>query len=259
MISLESEATAPTNFLPDNLEELIANSLISTGYPGSHTNKYFLRGHPELLVRYTNNDTISFDKLESIAHTFNKLPEYGIPSLPYIPMKQGDKSYVVTYNVSGDCLENILANGKGDELAPIMDETWGNLVAYFMLCKETGLEGADDIITPGQYMYGTILNEQTPQLWLVDLDEYTTAFTYYDTPHSFGYEGHVLDLTTSILSIEKQLEQPLVKSRAMLESAFTTIPVPAFIEHLRAGLRRGELEAIDGDGYAEMFDVAWWE
>lgn len=242
--------------LPENINELIANNLILANYPGTDTEKYFIRGYPHLLVRH-NPEGYPFDKeREQTARIFNELPEHGIATVPYIPVEHDEKPYVITLNVSGRSLDNILVSGKGDELAATIDTTWANLATYLISCREKNLAYAGDIYTPDQYVFGTILDEGTPQLWLVDLGDFASEFL--DTPSYYSYEGEILDLTEAILAIENHLKDPLVKSRAALEVAYNKLPIQSYAEHLRNALKSGNLAKFSDNEYAAFFGIKWW-
>lgn len=226
------------DLFPEDLDAISPNDLILSHYPGGEADKYFVRGYPQLLVRH-HEGGYPIDHLRQTALVFNELPRYGINALPYVPAEIGGEPCIVTLRVTGDPLEDILKSGADSEMITRIDTLWSNLVTYMRERKQNHQPCARDIYTPAQYMFGTIANEDKKELWLVDLGEHAEAFS--DRPGYYGYEGLVLRVTNTVLSLEKSLGPHLPESRSALEQALSSVILPPVAEAGRTALQNDTL------------------
>jgi hypothetical protein len=235
MTSSERHAGGADEILPDDIEKVIAHDLVPSGYPGSYTEKYLVRGYPHLVVRHVKEGEPIY-VLNEAAGVFNELADFGIDALPYIPVEHDGEAYIVTLKVTGDALKDVLAEGD-EEMAARVDDMWSKLISYVVTRKQNGEPYAGDIYAPDQYMYGTVLDDDEARVWLVDLGEYAKRFS--EGTERYDYEREMLELVNTVLSLEDKLRLPLTTSRSVLKQSVGTMSVPRFVKAARSALKSG--------------------
>lgn len=200
-----------------DIHDLIDHHLTPAPYEGRATEKYWVDGLPEVVIRHTHQVPEPEEHL-IVAFAYNELPSYGIDALPYISIPHDDEIYVVTRKMHGVNLEDLLHPDAPGELATAVDQRWANIINYIRGARRVGRPCATDIIGPNQYMLGRTVSDVEEKLKLVDLGTY--AADYADSPENGIYEHRLLSAANAIVEIEQALmTRRLVVARAALSEA----------------------------------------
>ncbi len=199
-----------------DIHELLDSRLIIAGYPGANTDKYFIEGLPEVVVRHQLGEP-ELHIRNAVATVYSQLPSHGIPAIPYVPVQHNDELYVVTRKFHGANLQEILNPDMSDALHDTVDNLWGNLSSYVMTGRLSGRMCATDIDGVDSYMLGRTVIDTEDRLTLVDLGE--RAVDYSKLLGAEGYERATIRLANSIVEIEHLSEKRLAVARGALNSA----------------------------------------
>jgi hypothetical protein len=232
-----SEEAIATNELPlpGNITDILDTSLIDAGMRGANTQKYYIDGHPDLLVRL--NLDAPPEMVREAKASADRMIQCGVNVLPSTVVPHGGKAYVVTQLVNGCDLREALIDNPSDELLNEVDQTWKGVCDSLVDCHQTGSPMPSDITRPEQYMRGTTATDQDPRVRLVDLPCYAISQSEGDR---FAFE--LLDAANAINEIERLTGQPMAATRQAIENALAICPdseeygdgVPNSIRHALA-------------------------
>ncbi len=203
----------------DDLETAIAENLIPSGFTGhftqssgpNNTSIYRLNGYPEAVVR--ENIGLDMQKAREIADAYQKLPDFGINSVPYLPIDVDGQVYVVTKLVKGVDLDKALENDPPAKLVDEVDLVWSGLSKMMVATQKIKGKYPSDIIDSHQYMYGTMMGDSETRVRVVDLGEYVD-----DTANPLEH-AELCYLAEKIKEIERKTGVKLHMARTGMEEA----------------------------------------
>jgi|GEM_PF-2478286 len=206
-------APRPDMVLPDDIGELLDTSLLPSGLPGDATQKYFVEGHPNLLVRCNDGD--DYDELATANAAASRMAQYDINVLPAKTLQHDGHNYTITEIIDGQQLDTYLQTLPVEQAAAIADTLHARLAMWLSTEVDEDRLAVSDVFGLYQYMYGIRPGETEARVWLVDLPLYACDETDYafDLPH----------LTNAILEAERLLGVRLPASREALVCALDVI------------------------------------
>jgi ribosomal protein S18 acetylase RimI-like enzyme len=196
--------------LPNNVHDLIDTALVPADLPGNDTKKYFVNGHPDLLVRLNHGQEYR-DHQEARQATHDLT---GVHVLPSELVQHGQETYVITKIVEGRTLEEELTRNPTEDLLTAVEETWTSLAQGFLAAKLEDTPWPTDIHGHTQFMVGAIAGEPYRRLWLVDLPDGAANLNHYDS-----FEVKLIGIANSVNELEMLTGRPLVGARAALAEA----------------------------------------
>lgn len=186
--------------LPPDIDDLLRTGLSYFREPkGSETPLYTLEGYPELLVR--QEDGVFLDELRLGLGSIYKTIARGVNVLPSKLVMVDDSRYVVTAKVRGKLLEELLSE-PSDQLLEQVDNQYAGLGRYLIGAMNKAEYAAGDIYGPHQQMYGTILDDPQPKVWLVDLPNCAYGLGDANPYRGELYNLEVLDWVNGIVETE---------------------------------------------------------
>lgn len=210
---MTGEAYVPNFILT---RELLDHHLIPSNYPGSNTQKFFVEGCPDVVVRLNEGETVESMRASYMA--YQKLGEFGISLLDFAVVPHNNEAYIIAPKVHGlDLLEAIKAGAVPHKE---VDDLWENVIAYLKNTYEEQQLVAEDTIGPEQYVYGWINGKEINKIYLVDLSENSGKWTV-DTE---SYCSDLLLLCKSVVDCEEVSGEPLVSARKQLQAAIESVP-----------------------------------
>jgi hypothetical protein len=196
--------------VPINIDVLVDSHLRLTEMPGNDTKKYTVEGHPDLLVRH--EVSVPYDDYAAAQHVTRIK---GVNVVPHALWYHYDReTYVVTKFVQGRPLDEVLADNPSEALVQAVDATWEALVNGLVQTKLEGKEWPEDIDACHQFMLGTIPDDPTPRLWLVDIPYYTISL---NGPGEYGSQA--LFMANAINKIEELSGKRMSAARQALQNA----------------------------------------
>jgi hypothetical protein len=201
-----------------DIHDVIANRLVPAPYPGAATEKYFIEGMPEVVVRHTPRAPEP-GKENEVAAAFQALPEHGIPSLPYIPVEHNGDIYVVTRKLHGLDITEAAESPEAATIGSKVDKQWGKIIKYMQRGRAEGIVCASDILDPTAHMYGKTAVDTDDEVRLVDLGIYAAHYGRHDYVRSAAYERELISAARSIVELEESYRQPMTLARLALTGA----------------------------------------
>jgi hypothetical protein len=242
-----SEKTASPDFVLTR--ELLDGALVPSGYPGKGTQKFFVEGHPEVVVR--NNEKVAVSDMRGAAAAYSRLREHGFNVLSMAVVPHNDEAYVITQKVHGRDLIDAVA--EQPELVPEVDQFWTRLIDYHAAAYENQDPVAKDIISVAQYVHGHIAGSSEDKIYAVDLSEYSGKRTLDD----WEYALDLAQLGSELVKLETAAGQGLTAARAELATAAAKLPAnfeyTKALHSLLAKTLSGEASGIDIESYLEGF------
>ena len=225
MTEHESNRPVPELIIPENIGELLDTELEPTGYPGANTEKYGLRGYPELLVRLNPGH----DHLEQEAskRARDELAGYGVDVLPSQVVDRYGQAYVITKRIDGLNLCEALKQDSNPALIEAADRTWAGIADYLLEGRQHNRAMAEDIQSPYQYMYGVMAGDTAERLWLADLSEHTNKVN-----RDAHYVEEVLEAANGIVEIENLSGERLATARKAIERTLEVLPDNTVAGHI---------------------------
>ncbi|HSX42861.1 MAG TPA: hypothetical protein VLF59_02125 [Candidatus Saccharimonadales bacterium] len=204
--------------LPPNIDDLLRIGLSPFREPkGSATPLYDLDDHPDLLVR--QEDGVFLDELRLGLESIYKAVTYGVNVLPSKLVTVDGSRYVVTAKVNGEPLQKLLSE-PNERLLGQIDNQYANLGHYLIGAMNKAESACDDIYGPHQYMYGTILDDPQPKVWLVDLPNGAHDLGEANPYRGEIYNGRVMNWVNGIIEAESIADTTLHTARLVTEHAF---------------------------------------
>lgn len=196
--------------------DLLDNRLLPSDYDGEETEKYFVDGFPEVLVRHNAETTV--ESMRRARDTYLRLGEYGISLLNYAVVPHKGEAFVIGPKVHGkDLLEAIEDGSVPSEEA---DHLWKNVLEYHAHAYERKIPIAVDLIGSYQYVFGHLANEQEKKIYLVDLSMNSGSLV----PTTLMYCNSLILLCQSIVESEEASGEKLAGARTQLEKALISLP-----------------------------------
>ncbi|HTE22580.1 MAG TPA: hypothetical protein VK674_06090 [Candidatus Limnocylindria bacterium] len=224
--------------LPDtDVHDVLDNSL--TLLRSGNTLVHEVEGHEDVIVRQSFTAINMLPDVERAAETFNRLPEHGIPCVPFIPQPHQDQVYIITQRVHGDKLNQLLAPDAEPAIVAETDVLLGTLGGYYHDRKQDGERVAPDLEATGQYMRGRVAGDPAVLSRAVDLEPFDLSFgpdRGQDYEHI--YEEYAFWLARSVVDTEQRVAQELPAARHGIEEVLTLVD-------RKAGLPRMIATAIE--------------
>lgn len=209
---------SPELTLPPNIDDLLRTGLSYFREPkGSATPLYDLDGHPDLLVR--QEDDVVLDELRLGLESIYKAVSHGVNVLPSKLVVVDDSRYVVTAKVRGKPLQELLSK-PNEQLLEQVDSQYANLGRYLIDAMTKAEYACGDICSPHQQMYGTILDDPQPKVWLVDLPNGAWDLGKTSPYRGELYNLEVLGWVNGIVETESIADATLQTARLAAERAF---------------------------------------
>lgn len=201
--------------IPDDIHSILEESLIDAKELNAqhrNTEKYYVDGHPDLLVRLNRGDFpgVIKEACEAVSH----LRKHGVNVLPFEVVEHEGEAYVITQRVHGHSLNEELKRTDNMALVQECDLLWRGLVLNLMHQRKKGRMVPTDIEEPHQYMTGTIACDTRPKVWLVDLSTST-----YDPRDERDYAEQGLFTASGIIKVEAISGRSLPLAREALGRA----------------------------------------
>jgi hypothetical protein len=245
----------------EDIYDILDNRLVLAPYQGASTEKYFVTGMPEVVVRHTPNEP-AYHKRQAVADAVNSLSEHGIAALPYVPVDYSERTYVVTRKVHGVNLEQAAGLPNAAAIAQDVDGQWSAIVNYIRKSRSEGLEIAADILGHSQHMYGRIIDDPADKVRLVDLGSGVTNYSTQAAVAALNYEDVLRAAAHDVVELERFFAQTLPRSReamrTALEYALEVLPpddpyAKGLVNISRLALSRSVILNIEDDDAIEQF------
>ena len=153
--------------LPRNRARLLDDNLVPSGLPGNETDKYYVRGYPDILVR---RDTDARpDEFASAQDAVQRMSDYGIDVLPHERLFHDGHAYMMTAKVTGASAHELLHDNPNDALVGDVDKLFSKIGAWLLTETQESRPLATDVMDTRQYMRGTIAGQTEQKMWLTDL------------------------------------------------------------------------------------------
>jgi hypothetical protein len=206
--------------LPDNIDSLLSNALVPSGLPAADTEKFYIEGRPDLLVRVSTGRTCEEMRpdVPAIEESMARLAANGVHVLPSKLIEHEGVMYTVTKWIDGVGLEEALRADPSPELLEAVDNNWKGVCNTLVDCLLNDYPAPNDVTQPFQYMYGTIDTDTDTEVWLADPPVYPLhprlANEYTDQ-----YAEELLDIASHVQGIEEQTGHNLFAARTAIEGA----------------------------------------
>jgi hypothetical protein len=200
--------------LPENIKDLVPAALLPSDLPSGDTEKFYVAGHPELVVRL--NAGVSLERVHNGRLAANRLTAHGVSVLPSGIVEHEGSAFVVTKRVEGITLVEALQTNPTPELLQAVDTTWKGLADALVDCFKTDRRFPADVTRAIQYMVGTVAGDVHASLPLVDIPRSSIQLG----PKS-RYEVGILDIANELQAVEVLAGQNMPAARAAIEHALT--------------------------------------
>lgn len=212
---METQNKNSEPYIPDNLDELIPESLRAVIPDRPDRGLFYIDGHPDLFLRTTYYP----DTFEGAEHSWEQLKGSGVNVVPYRVSEYRGYPIVFTSRVTGTKMLSALEESPIDSLIDEVDATWGSLLRYLVRCKEDGSPVAADLLEdPDQCMYGTLPGQTEPHVVMVDLTDEALDISDID-----DYAIEVLAGANVIGYLERLAGRSLPKARDALAQAIAIL------------------------------------
>lgn len=201
--------------LPPNFDEVLDVCLVEASELNAmskNTEKYYVDGYPDLLVRYNPGDL--FTDVQAAINAARQLRVHGVNVLPSEVIEHEGDTFVVTKIVTGSSAIDALQNSSDPTLIHEVDLTLTGITTNLVLQRNVGKLIPEDIDSPHQYVRGTIEDSSIPKLWLVDLPQYSR-----DPKDREVFADQCLYIANGIVDVEKLTGTPLLLARRELDQA----------------------------------------
>ncbi|HEU4914568.1 MAG TPA: hypothetical protein VFT16_04160 [Candidatus Saccharimonadales bacterium] len=243
--------------LPPNIAEVLDTDLIPIPDPGA-TQMFHIKGRPDLRVRL--NEDLPDDEVATAIEATNRLMPHGVNVLPSTVVPHIGEAYVVTKEVTGTRLDQLLNPEAPDELIEQVDRTWAGLVKGFTEAQALGRRIPGDVTDAFQYMYGTLAGEAEQNVWLVDLPATSFDSNAMSEYNVSQYQEELFCAVNAVIGIERAIGRPLPNARETIRRVMEQIPytdlyTQAFTAAASLALR--DSVTIDPDDVRRQVDQAW--
>ncbi len=200
-----------------DIGEIIDHRLIEWNTGPGITDKFLVKGMPEVVVRSNGTEFESLSEAESVATVHNRLSQYNIPTLPFVVVEHDSYIYAVTRKLHGQDILTVATPEASEHLKQRMDNHWAQIVGYVKQARQEGFLMAHDIIAPNQYMFGRTSVDKEDGIRLVDFG--TVCLDLSKHLNTFSYEFLMLTAAEAIVHIELGIDDSLPKAREAFSEA----------------------------------------